>query len=461
MKKNLMTICLLALTASMAYAQKGVEDGSRFGHGQDSIDCLNNISIYAEYVKTNNMDEAYGPWKKVFADAPLAQVATYTNGRKILQKLISSCQDVDTRKAYADELMSVFDQQLKYLNDLNLLIKTPVMNYRVMGWKAHDYISYYPKMNAIEARRLLLEALNEGDVNSEYYLVTDLMKISSALYKANNEKYREDFIQDYLFSSDLIAKIYTKTAEATYKDEETRDKMVNAVSATKENVDAYFINSGAADCDQLQNIYGQKVEDNKDNIEYLRKVIAVMGLLNCTESDAYYAASEYAHNIEPTAESAAGCAYRYLKRGDSAKCLEFFDQAISLEEDNFKKADLNYKAAVVLNSDKQLSRAKTYVQRAINGNGRKGAYYILLANIYAAAPNWSDKPELNPSKYYVVIDKLNRAKSVDESAAAEANKLIRVYSEHTPDVANLFFLGYKSGDKIHVGGLIDEDTTIR
>ena len=45
-------IALFALTSTVAMAQKGVEDGSRFGHGQDSIDCLNNLSLYGEYVKT-------------------------------------------------------------------------------------------------------------------------------------------------------------------------------------------------------------------------------------------------------------------------------------------------------------------------------------------------------------------------------------------------------------------------
>ena len=80
MKKNLLIIGLMALTATTAFAQKGVEDGSRFGHGQDSINCLNNISIYSEYVKTNNFEEAYEPWKKVFTEAPVAQAATYTKG---------------------------------------------------------------------------------------------------------------------------------------------------------------------------------------------------------------------------------------------------------------------------------------------------------------------------------------------------------------------------------------------
>ena len=46
---------------------------------EDSIRCLKNISIYTEYVKTNNFKDAYTPWMSVFTEAPKAQVSTYTN----------------------------------------------------------------------------------------------------------------------------------------------------------------------------------------------------------------------------------------------------------------------------------------------------------------------------------------------------------------------------------------------
>lgn len=460
MKKNLLMIGLMAISATTAFAQKGVEDGSRFGHGQDSINCLNNISIYTEYVKTNNFQEAYEPWKKVFEEAPCAQAATYTKGIVILKNLISKSKELEPRKACADELMAVYDQYIKYIPQLNLILKNPLKEYRIMGQKAHDYITYYPKMDARQGREMLMSSLEAGGIDSEYYLLGDLMKASSSIFKAD-ENFREDFIQDYLYASELIDKVYGRAIDAEYPSEEKANEMINAVTKTKDNVDAYFINSGAADCDQLKNIYASKVEESKEDLEALRKIVAVFSLLNCTESDVYYTAAEYAHNIEPTAGTAAGCAYSYFKRGNVDKSLEYFDQAISLEEDNAKKAEYNYKAAVIANSDKKYSRAKSYCKTAIGLNGRKGSYYILLANIYAAAPNWSDKPELNPCKYYAVLDKLNRAKAVDESVAAEANRLIGIYKEHTPDPANLFFLGIKQGDTVHVGGLIDEDVTVR
>ena len=450
-------IAIIALTSSVAMAQKGVEDGSRFGHGKDSVDCLNNISLYQEYLKTKNYTDAYTYWQKVFTDAPYAQMGTYTNGAKILKSLIAGTKDMAERKKYADELMAVYDQQLKHLDKLNLLIRSPYKDYKVKGSKAHDYITYYPGKDVDLAYNMLSEVIALGKTNNDYYIIGDFMNISTQKFK-KDDTHREQLIQDYLTASEYINVIAENTNKSNSKQKEA---LLKAVATTKENVDAYFINSGAAECDQLNAIYAPKIEENKDNLEYLKKVVSIMGMLSCTESDAYYTASEYAHNIAPTAETAAGCAYRYFKRGEVDKSIEFFDQAIELDTTSLGKAEYSYKAAVILNANKQLAKAKTYTTRAISLNGNKAAYYILLANIYAAAPRWNDDPHLNSCKYFVVLDKLYQAKRVDESVAEEANKMIAAYSTHTPAESDLFFLGKKKGESIHVGGLINETTTIR
>ena len=160
-------------------AQKGVEDGSRFGHGQDSINCLNNISLYQEYVKTKNYAEAYTYWQKVFTEAPFARMDTYTNGAKILRSLIAGTKDMTERKKYADELMAVYDQQLQHLEKLNMLIRTPLKSFKVKGTKAHDYITYYPGMDVNKAYEMLAEVIAEGKASNDYYIVGDFMKIST------------------------------------------------------------------------------------------------------------------------------------------------------------------------------------------------------------------------------------------------------------------------------------------
>lgn len=146
MKMKMFTmLAALSLSATAVFAQKGVEDGSRFGHGEDSLRCLQNISIYTEYVKTNNFKDAYTPWKAVFTEAPLAQVGTYTNGAKILRALIAESKDAAQQKTYLNELMTVHDQRIKYLDQLNGLVRTPTTKGSILGMKAHDMIVFSGK----------------------------------------------------------------------------------------------------------------------------------------------------------------------------------------------------------------------------------------------------------------------------------------------------------------------------
>lgn len=453
--RNFKTALLIAamMAPAVAFAQKGVTDGSRYGHGDDSIKCLQNISLYTEYVKTNNFADAYKPWKEVFTDAPLAQSGTYTNGAKILHWLIANAKDGAEQLAYAEELQALYEQRIKYLDQLNKIVKNPTSEAEIRGTQAHDYISYNPKVDVDKAYTLLRNAVNMSKGDAAYYVLGDLMKISNQKYKKDGDAHREDLLQDYLDCSNYINSVI-----AGIEDE----KILEQARSTKDNIDAYFVNSGAADCESLQKIYGDKVEENKTNLEYLQKVVSVMGMLKCTSSDAYFAAAEYAHEISPSSETAKSIGFMYLsKRDDYEKAMEYFTQAIDLEQDAFKKADLYYTAAVIMSQQKKYTNAKSYLQKSIQANPNDGNPYILLAQLYAGNHKWCDETALNQCTFYVVIDKLQQAKRVDPSVTDKANELIRTYSEYTPKIEDLFMLNLKKGDTVEVKGWINETTTIR
>ena len=451
MKMKMVTaLFALSLSATAVFAQKGVEDGSRFGHGQDSLNCLKNISVYSEYVKTNNFKDAFIPWKAVFDEAPLAQVGTYTKGAQILRALIAAEKDGAKQKEYFELLMKVHDQRIQYLDALNTLVKNPTTKGDILGTKAHDYFSMGGQdMNT--AYTIFAEAVALEKQNLPYYVLMEFIDVSARKTKLD-ESHKEQFVQDYLAASSYANEAFNAaTKESAKKNYQT----------AKENIDAHFINSGVATCDNLQAIYAPKVEANKTDLEYLKQVMKVMKMLGCTEAEAYFAASEAAHAIEPTAETAIGCGYMYYKKGDINKCLSYFDNAIELEQDPIQKADYYYSTAVVLFSNKQLSKAKQYARKSIELNGEKGKPYILIAQMYASSPNWSDESALNKCTFFAVIDKLQKAKSVDPSVAEEADKLIRSYAGYTPKDEDLFFIGLKKGDAVTIGGWIGETTTIR
>lgn len=461
--KTKMTTLLFALTmgATSSFAQIAKED--RFGHGQDSINCLQNISLYNEHVKTNNFAEAYGPWKEVYTKHPAARNDLYDNGAKILRWMIGQEKDAAKRAALVEELLATYDQRIQYLETLNSLIRKPYTKASILEKKAHDYIVYVKPLDAVKAHTMLREVLNMDPENAGHQIMLDLMNISAQIAK-QKEAHKTEVIKDYMQTSDLATKNIEKAQANAAKggaNEATYKQIAGMWEQVKNNIDAYFINSGAADCESLQAIYAPQIEANKDNLDFLKQAVTIMAMLKCTDQEAYLAASEYAHNIEPTSKSAAGCASRYLKTGDNAKAMEFMDQAIELEADPKEKATYAYKAAAVLYSMKQLSKAKTYAKKAIELNGEYGAPYILIAQMYASSPKWSDEPAMNKCTYFAAIDKLQRAKAVDPSVAEEANKLIANFSAYTPKAEDLFFIGLKTGDNVTIGGWIGETTTIR
>lgn len=445
--KMLAALFILSLGATNTFAQKGVEDGSQYGHGEDSIACLRNLSIYSEYVKTNNFKDAYLPWKAAFTECPRAQLRTYTNGVRIVKAFLEENKNDEAKyNQYFDELMKVYDQRMQYFPDYK---NAPAAT--VLGMKAVDYVQLAKNPDINQAYTWLSESVNKMKENSEYYILQVFMDVSAQKFKSD-ENHREQFVQDYLNAANY--------AELALKNS-TKDSDKKNFQAVKDNVDAFFINSGAADCDMLQNIYADKIEENKTNLDYLKNVVSVFKLLRCTEQEAYFSASLYAHEMSPTAETAAGCGYMSLKKQDTNKAISFFEEALNLEQDNTKKAEYAYTIAAILSSSKSYSRARQYALKALEYNSNYGSPYILIAQMYASSPNWSDESALNRCTYYLVIDKLQRAKSVDPSVTEEANRLIGIYAGHTPKTEDLFFLNLKKGDTVTIGGWIGESTVIR
>ncbi len=456
--KKIGMIALALITATTgAYAQKGVEDGSRYGQGQDSINTLRNISIYSEYVKTGNYKDAYEQgWKQVFEEAPLASVNTYTNGVKILRWMYKNETDAEKKLQYSQELQKVYEQRLQYLDKLNAQSKNQALEYDIYGQMAHDFVAYNPKpaLNAVYEK--LRKAVDMGKDKTAYYVLDDLMKFSSQRYKSkpDNEEYREAILQDYLDCAEYID-VYLAT--------QTNEQALEQAAKTKENIDGYFVKSGAADCETLQNIYGPKIEENRDNLDYLNKVVTLMSIFDCKSSDAYFTAAEYAHNISPSVKTAKSLGYLYLKqRDDIDKALEYYQQAADLDEDKQGQSETYQTMATLWLSKDNYDRARSFANKAIAANPNNGNPYITLAQLYGVKHHWTDKdPNLDACAYFAVLDKLEQAKRVDPSVAEKANSLIKEYSKHCPASEDLFMLSLKAGDKVEIGGWINETTTIR
>ena len=88
--KTILLTTMSLLFVLPAISQKGIEDGSKYGKGQDSINCIKNLSLYKEFFKHNNYKDAIGPWRKVFSECPASSERMYVEGITMYRKFIES-----------------------------------------------------------------------------------------------------------------------------------------------------------------------------------------------------------------------------------------------------------------------------------------------------------------------------------------------------------------------------------
>lgn len=450
---RLRTLLVATMGAStlVVYAQKGVDDGSRFGHGEDSVTCITNLVQYGDMVKQKQYKEAYEPWKVCFEQCPLCKGTTlYTDGVKIMTDLIKT--DPTQKDTYYALLMRIYDQRVKYFATNK---KYPASY--VKGTKANDIVKYKTEKDAAartEALALYEEALAGKPATIINSFVQNYMMLKVADFK-DSKATADEVVNAYLKCVDILGKL----AEGA-KD----DKAKGAVEDTKSNVEQFFAHSGAADCPVLEKIFTPQLGDKKSDEAWLKRVNKLLSNGDCTESDLYYATSEALHKISPEASSARGLAKMYLKQNDTQHALAYYEEAIKLEEDAKLKARYYYEMGLVTFSTGDLAGAKRCCYSATQLRGDWGDPLILLAKVYAqGAKNIGEKDYEKKAGFWVAVDKLQRAKSIDssETVQKEAGDLIRQYSQYFPSKEDLFFEGIKDGSSYTVGGFIGESTTVR
>lgn len=427
--------------------------GGATGVYAQTENCNKNTSISSEAVKTGNFKDAYEPCMAVLKDCPTLRYFNYTNAMKILRAFMDEIKDKNSAdyQKYFNELMGVYDQEIKYLPDFNRTRKNKLNPAKELGKKAIDYIKYAPNMDNNQAYTWLKEAAEGTAADPDGAILHHFLDASMKKVKGD-AAHTDQFFQDYIDASK-----YADDAIAA----ETDEKKKGVLTQIKDNLVAMFINSGVADCESLQNIYGPRVEENKTDSVFLKKAVNILKMMGCRECEAYFNASDYLYKINPSADAAVGVAMMQYKKGNFDAAVKYFDEALSMETDNAKKAEMAYATSAALFSAKKLGQAKSYCLKAISFKEDYGEAYILLAQMYASNPHWNDEAALNKCVYFVAIDKLQRAKSVDPSVTEKANELISTYSRYTPQAKDLFMLGYKAGDRISIGGWIGESTTIR
>ena len=408
-------------------------------------ECMVNLSLFHESVKNKQYDEAYGFWLPVYQSRPDLNKAIYTDGTEILGHRYQQATDENVRKALRDSIMQLHDDRIKYFDEARY------PDAYVLGVKAMDYLTYFQEDElALPAYGWMKESVTALGAKAQITVLRKFVELSYNIYKSNTEQYGDQFLADYQLASAALEQIVAAGG-----------KNAEPASHQKAYIDRLYAASGAADCDQMDQMYASVVAESANDIEKLGSIMKLYRRLGCTESDVYFTAAEHAHKLQPTSESAAGCAQMCIKKGDLNGALEYYKQALSMVTDDEDKADYLYRVANVYVLLKNYQQGAAYAQQSLDVNPEDGRCYLLMGICYASAKIYDD-PILARSVFWVACDMFRKAKTVDSSCATDANKLIATYSQYFPSKEDVFFhKELNDGQPFRVGGWIGKTTTCR
>jgi tetratricopeptide (TPR) repeat protein len=449
MKRFVATSAGVILLFSALNAQKGIEDGSRYGHGKDSITCLTNLSLYTEYYKQKNYMDAFPYWESVFNDCPLASSTIYVNGIVILRNFIEQETNLIKKEEYYNYLLKVYDARIKYFGNNN---KYPTSY--INGLKAIDMLRY--KRDSIpvckQAYNLLTQSISEFGARTQPTILSTHMSNTLVLLQ-NDQITASEFIDVYLSVSEILN---IKQANIT---EEADD--LTAINDTRNIIEKQFATSGVANCENLDKIFSPQYSAHNKDVNWLKRVNTLLLNANC-DNALLYQISESLHQIEPSAPSAKGMAVMCLKKKETDKAIEYYKEAINLEQQPDKKAVLYYELGVIYSTKNNYNIARQHFQRAIELKPNWGAPYIQIGRLYANTADICGKDEFEKKVvYWAAVDKFIKARSVDTTLVDEANKQISSIAPHFPSKEEIFFQGLQEGASYNIGCWINETTTIR
>ena len=320
------------------------------GFAQQDEECMTKLSIFHEYVKAKNFDAAYQPWMDVRNKCPKFNSAIYIDGEKILDDKIEKSTGAE-KKAFIEDLIKLWKEreaifQVKHLKG-NMLLNACQLMYDNRELLGKTDLELYECFDA--AYNLDKETLQILKVLYTYFsLMVDLYdagkKPAADLFNKYDdvvEKVEEE-VKNYSEKlNELIAKEDAGTALTSKEERYKRyyESYLNAYDQISGSIDQKL--GDRANCENLIPLYQKGFEDNKTNAVWLQRAAGKMSEKECTDDPLFFKLVNAYHALSPSANSAYYLGILKDKEGKSNEAIKFYEEAIKLETDNFKKAKLN------------------------------------------------------------------------------------------------------------------------
>ena len=418
-----------------------------------SDECLEQLSIFAESAKIKNYQAAYEPWKTVLDNCPKLSLATYQYGEIILKDFIKKSESEENKSKYLNDLLSLYDLWAENFPERK--------GVRQIG-KIYSSKGQAMLDNGIKDKELIYDTFEYAFKNDPtsftnpkslaYYFQTgyDLYKAGSKInLETLFEKYEELTEKFELLKTNIsknIDIILNKEESGTpLTSREVRNKKIyntnsNAVSAYLQLIDQLIAKE--ATCDILIPLYSENFEENKNNPLWIRRAAGRLDGKDCSDDPLFVTLVEQLHSLEPSADSAYYLGILNDKQGNSEGALKYYQESVSLQTDNYKKANILYKIAVKFKNAGRRVSARNYAEQALSFQPSLGRAYLLIANMYADSANGCGDTQFNKrAVFWLAAQTALKAGRVDASLKKISDRTAAAFNGRAPSKTDIFTEG--------------------
>jgi hypothetical protein len=111
-------VLLVFLFSMNAFCLKGINNKPRYRTGNESIECVKNLSVNREFVKLNDFKTVFPCWQSVFNDCRGAYKNIYIDGAKIYRNKLDYCKNEIIKKRLLDSLMFIYEKRITFFADI-------------------------------------------------------------------------------------------------------------------------------------------------------------------------------------------------------------------------------------------------------------------------------------------------------------------------------------------------------
>ncbi len=420
-------------------------------------DVMKNVRGASDLAKFDpaDVDRAFENWKTVYEVAPAAdgeRNTHYGDGIKLYEYKASLEKDSLVKAGYIQRLLFIYDEVIRCYGREGFTI----------GRKAFDLYYKYPQFATdIEKFNMFKRSFDLEKEDAPAFIFNPFTSLLANLVV--DEKISIDEASPYAnMMLDILAKNKEKLPASKWKAEgwDVVESYAPARLKTLEGVKGFY------DCNYYKEQYYSAYENAPNDCDSIILVLSRMKWAECSGEDPQVNTVFTAYNQEcnkPEPGSGNTCR-QLLAEGKYREAADCYEQKAQEVEDAEKSARYMLTSAKIYYGElKQYSKARNAAYKALEFKSNWGEPYLLIGKLYA-----SSGPLCGPGRgwdsqivTWPAIDKWQKAKSVDPSVAAEANKLINRYTQYMPSVEDVFQRNLKKGQSFRVKCWIQETTTIR